>query len=168
MSWSNDWDFPDNERKNYTRCFENKIKPQVEEFLTQYGDLCLVWFDTPLTVSPEQSRELVDMVKHRQPNCLVNSRIGNEMGDYTSWGDNQIPSEQMPDGLFETPATLNDTWGYKSFDQNWKSCDEVLRLKNHLNSRGVNYLLNVGPDYLGRIPAPSQEILRCVGSRLPR
>ena len=36
----------------------------------------------------------------------------------------------MRDGLFETPATLNDTWGYKSFDQNWKSAEEVLRLKN--------------------------------------
>ncbi len=72
----------------------------------------------------------------------------------------------MGEGLFETPATLNDTWGYKSFDQNWKSPDEVLRLKNHLNSRGINYLLNVGPDYLGRIPAPSQQILREVGRRL--
>ena len=85
---------------------------------------------------------------------------------YGRWGDNQIPDETMQDGLFETPATLNDTWGYKSFDQNWKSAEEVLRLKNHLNTRGINYLLNVGPDYLGRIPAPSQQILRQVGQAL--
>ena len=66
--------------------------------------------------------------------------------------------------MAETPATLNDTSGYKSFDQNWKSPKEVLRLKNHLNERGINYLLNVGPDYLGRIPSPCIEILRKVGA----
>ena len=166
MSWTNDWDYPENDQKNYSQCFESKIKPQVEEILRNYGELCLIWFDTPLTISAEQSRELADLVKKYQPNCLINSRIGNHMGDYRSWGDNQIPDEFMKDGLFETPATLNDTWGYKAFDQNWKNADEVLRLKNHLNARGINYLLNVGPDYLGRIPGPSQQILREVGGKL--
>ncbi len=166
MSWTNDWDYPDNASKDYSQCFEAKIKPQVEEILRNYGELCLIWFDTPLTISPEQGTELYQLVKKYQPNCLINSRIGNGLGDYRSWGDNQIPDEVMGEGLFETPATLNDTWGYKSFDQNWKSADEVLRLKNHLNSRGINYLLNVGPDYLGRIPAPSVQILREVGRRL--
>ena len=65
--------------------------------------------------------------------------------------------------LFETPATLNDTWGYKSYDQNWKSAEEVLRIKKHLNDRNINYLLNVGPDSLGRIPAPAVDVLRKVG-----
>lgn len=131
--------------------------------LTKYGELCLMWFDTPGDISPEQSEELYQMVKHYQPDCLVNSRIGNGRGDYRSWGDNQIPDEYMKEGLFETPATLNDTWGYKSFDTNWKSADRVIELKEHLNSRGINYLLNVGPDYLGRFPAPAIDILKEVG-----
>ena len=73
--------------------------------------------------------------------------------------------EEYQDGslLFETPATLNDTWGYKAYDQNWKRAEEIIRIKNHLNDRNINYLLNVGPDYLGRIPAPSVDILREVG-----
>lgn len=165
MSWTNDWDFPDNESKNYTLCYERKIKPQVREILTQYGDLCLIWFDTPVDISAEQSRELVEMVHTLQPNCLVNSRIGNGMGDYSSTGDNQIPDDSKGSALWETPATLNDTWGYKSFDLNWKDADRVIELKNHLNARGINYLLNVGPDYLGRIPGPSVDILREVGRR---
>ncbi len=165
MSWTNDWDFPDNRRKNYTQCFTDKIKPQVEELLRNYGELCLMWFDTPLTISPEQSTELFQLVKKHQPDCLVNTRIGNGLGDYRSMGDNEIPDQFMKDQLAETPATLNDTWGYKSFDQNWKTAEEIIRLKNHLNDRGINYLLNVGPDYLGRIPAPSIDILRQVGSR---
>ena len=83
-----------------------------------------------------------------------------------SLGDNEIPDQYMTRGLFESPATLNDTWGYKSFDNRWKTADQVITLKNHLNERGINYLLNVGPDYLGRIPAPAQDILREVGRRL--
>jgi alpha-L-fucosidase len=67
--------------------------------------------------------------------------------------------------LTETPATLNHTWGFKYYDDDWKSADEVLRLKHHLNSLGINYLLNVGPDHLGRIPAPCIEIFREVGKR---
>ncbi|MGI6088354.1 MAG: alpha-L-fucosidase [Kiritimatiellia bacterium] len=168
MSWTNDWDFPENGKKDYTQCFHDKIKPQVEELLHNYGELCLIWFDTPLTISPEQSTELFRMVKQLQPDCLVNTRIGNGLGDYQSMGDNAIPNDFMGEALVETPATLNDTWGYKSFDQNWKPVEEVLRLKRHLNERGVNYLLNVGPDYLGRIPAPSEEILRGVGGELRR
>jgi len=160
MSWTNDWDYPDNDKKDFTRCFEGKIKTQFKEILTKYGDLCLIWCDTPFDITPEQSKELYDMIKHYQPDCLVNSRIGNGMGDYRSWGDNQIPDEYMKDGLFETPATLNDTWGFKYFDTNWKDADKVRELREHLNSRGINYLLNIGPDYLGRLPAPAVDILK--------
>ena len=78
----------------------------------------------------------------------------------------QIADDFKHEGLWETPATLNDTWGYKSFDANWKNPDRVIELKEHLNAHGVNYLLNVGPDYLGRIPAPATDILREVGRRL--
>ena len=158
--WTNNWDYPDDAHKNYTQCFEDKIKPQVREILTGYGDICLIWFDTPGCISPEQSDELYQLVKTYQPDCLVNSRIGNGRGDYTSAGDNEIPDDDKGTMLFETPATLNDTWGYKSFDNNWKSPEKVREIREHLNSRGINYLLNVGPDYLGRIPAPAAEILR--------
>lgn len=158
--WVNNWDFPDDEHKDYSICFEEKIKPQVKEILTKYGELCLIWFDTPCTISPEQTDELYQLVKKYQPDCLVNSRIGNGYGDYGSEGDNMLPTGDAGERLCETPATLNDTWGYKPFDQHWKSPEEVLRLKKFCNDRGTNYLLNIGPDYLGRFPAPACDILR--------
>ena len=68
--------------------------------------------------------------------------------------------------LYEAPCTLNDTWGFKYYDSNWKSPETVLELKKRLNDAGINYLLNVGPDGLGRIPAPSIDILHEVGKRL--
>ena len=166
MPWGNTWDFPNHEGKDYHEVFERKIKPQVEEILTKYGPLCCIWFDTPLTMSKEESIELYNMVKKYQPNCLINSRIGGEFVkcDYTSFGDNEIPQEYKDkDYLFETPATMNDTWGYKSYDQNWKSAEEIYRLKKHLNERNINYLLNIGPDHLGRVPEPAMKILLEVG-----
>lgn len=163
MHWTNNWDFPDDDQKDFEQCFRKKILPQVREILTKYGDLCLIWFDTPHKITPEQSRELYDLVKSLQPDCLINSRIGNGMGDYRSTGDNEIPDEWMGEALVECPATLNDTWGFKYYDGNWKEPGKVLAIKKHLNERGVNYLLNVGPDPLGRIPAPALEILKRVG-----
>ena len=161
MSWDNDWDFPDRSAKNYRICFEKKIKPQVKEILTNYGDLCLIWFDTPLDIPEDCSRELFEMVKKYQPNCLVNSRIGNGMGDYRSLGDNRLPDEYT-DALVESPITLNHTWGYKSFDNDWKSAEKVREIYNKCRKCGANLLLNIGPDHLGRLPAPAVDILKQV------
>lgn len=65
--------------------------------------------------------------------------------------------------LYESPCTMNGSWGYKYYDCDWKPAEEILRIKNKLNGMGCNYLLNVGPDHLGRIPAPCVEILRKAG-----
>ena len=176
-TWDNSWDFPDAEKKDFSICFENKIKPQVKEILTGYGDLCLVWFDCPMTLTLDQSRELYSMVREYQPDCLINSRIGNGMYDYVSFGDNEIPDEipaeadaqnlntfdgfkPSPYGLYETAATLNDTWGYSAHDHNWKSPERIAQIYKKLRGIGANYLLNVGPDALGRIPGKSVDILR--------
>lgn len=162
MSWGNDWDFPDASKKDYMICYEKKIKPQIKELLTEYGDIYLIWFDTPMDMPPECSKELFDMVKKYQPNCLVNSRIGNGMGDYSSCGDNELP-EAHTDAAVEAPVTLNDTWGYKSFDNNWKSPEKVGEILAKCRACGANLLLNIGPDHLGRLPAPSIQILKALG-----
>ena len=178
MSWTNDWDFPDNANQNYTLCYERKIKPQVKEILTQYGDLCLIWFDVPMTINESQSRRIYEAVKKYQPNCLINSRLGNGAYDYVSLGDNEIPDKledttgkavdmnsiggfkPSPYGLYETAATLNDTWGFSYHDHNWKTPEFIRSTREKLNGMGINYLINVGPDPLGRITADAQRILR--------
>lgn len=177
VSWDNSWDYPDAEKKDFSICFEEKIKPQVTELLTRYGDLCLIWFDVPHTITTEQSLELNQLVKACQPDCLINSRIGNGAYDYVSLNDNEYPTKRpetqedldpnglsgfkvSPYDLYETPGTLNSSWGFKYYDQNWISAETIVERRRKLNGMGVNYLLNVGPDGLGRIPSFSQEILR--------
>lgn len=179
VSWDNSWDFKDREHKDFSICFKEKIKPQVTELLKNYGDICLMWFDVPHTISKEQSLELNTLVKSIQPNCLINSRIGNGAYDYVSLGDNEYPEElpekaseeadidmnnisgfkYSPYDLYETAGTLNSSWGFKYFDQNWLTPEQIRSRREKLNSIGINYLLNVGPDGLGRIPSFSQEVL---------
>ena len=158
----NDWDFVE-EEKDFAAYLERKVKPQVRELLTQYGPVGLIWFDTPYTISREHSIELRDFVHRLQPDCLVSGRIGNDVGDYGSLGDNQIPAGRVR-ADYETPATLNDTWGFKSTDHNWKSAETLILLLIDLASKGVNYLLNVGPTAAGVIPEPSAERLRAIGA----
>ncbi|MBI3923284.1 MAG: alpha-L-fucosidase [Armatimonadetes bacterium] len=153
------------EPERFTRYLEEKAKPQVRELLTQYGPIGLIWFDTPVVITKEQSIELRDLVHSLQPDCLVSGRVGHGVGDYGSLGDNQHPDGAV-EGDWETPCTINDTWGYKFYDDNWKSPEDLIRLLVKCAAKGVNYLLNVGPTAEGVIPEPSVERLKAVGQWL--
>ena len=164
---ANLWDFPDVSKKDFKIYFYNKVLPQVGELLNKYDNIDMIWFDgLDRAIPRECSEELHNFVKSIKPGCLLNTRTGHGFGEVGSFDDNEFPDQKYVEGLYETPATLNNTWGYVAHDQSWKPVEEVLRLKEHLNSRGINYLLNVGPDPLGRIPVPAKEILDEVGKQI--
>lgn len=160
----NTWDFPGERRPEIY--FRSKVLPQVRELLTGYGPLALIWFDTPGMLSLEQVTELRNLVKSLQPSCLINSRIGHNRGDYLQTSDNAIPIQVLVRQKWEVPATLNDTWGYKKKDQNWKDPADLIGKLADIVSKGGNYLLNVGPTAEGVIPEASRRILRTMGSWL--
>jgi alpha-L-fucosidase len=157
----NTWDFGPDEKKDFDRYLREKAEPQVRELLTGYGPVALVWFDTPRMMTPERAQRLTDLVRSLQPDTLIDGRLGAE-GDYVSTGDNVIPSAAS-ERAWETPATINHTWGYRKDDHDWKSPGEIAFKLVDIVSKGGNYLLNVGPMADGTIPAPSQEALRTVG-----
>ena len=163
--YGNTWDFGEDAKKDFDAYLKRKCKPQLKEILTQYGPIGLIWFDTPQAITKKQSTSLKRYVKRIQPECLVSGRIGNSIGDYGSLGDNQHPMGPVT-GDWETPCTLNDTWGFKNDDKNWKSVDELLTLLVNCVAKGVNYLLNVGPTAEGIIPTPSADRLLELGEWL--
>ncbi len=160
----NDWDF-DPAKQDFAGYIDGYVKPQVREILTHYGPICLIWFDTPKGISAQQSESLLDLVHELQPACLVCGRVGNALGDYASAGDNKIPALAV-DADWETPATINDTWGYRKDDHNWKSAPDLIRKLVDIVSKGGNYLLNVGPTTEGLIPQPSVDRLLAMGAWL--
>jgi alpha-L-fucosidase len=157
----NGWDFGPDEEKDFDRYLREKAEPQVRELLTEYGPIALVWFDTPRLMTPERAQRFTDLVRSLQPKCLIDGRLG-AAGDYVSTGDNAIPSKVGAEA-WETPATINHTWGYKKDDHDWKSPGDVTFKLVDIVSKGGNYLLNVGPMADGVIPQPSQDTLRTVG-----
>jgi alpha-L-fucosidase len=160
----NTWDFGPDDKKNYDQYLRAKAEPQLKELLTQYGPICLVWFDTPKMMTPERSQRFADIVRTLQPACLIDGRLGTQ-GDYTSTGDNVIPGE-VSAGAWETPATVNHTWGFKRNDHDWKSPGEITFKLVDIVSKGGNYLLNVGPTSEGVIPQPCIDTLSVVGAWL--
>jgi alpha-L-fucosidase len=160
----NSWDFGPNDKKDFDKYLREKAEPQVRELLTDYGPVALVWFDTPQMMTAERSQRFTDIVRSLQPKTLIDGRLG-AAGDYVTTGDNVIPPNVQSEA-WEVPATINHTWGYKSYDHDWKSPGQIVFKLVDIVSKGGNYLLNVGPMADGVIPRPSQDVLRAAGEWL--
>jgi alpha-L-fucosidase len=96
-----------------------------------------------------------------QPGVIINDRCALPMDFATP--EQQVPDKDIPARPWETCMTMNGSWGYKAADQKWKSAQVLIRTLADVASKGGNFLLNVGPDGTGVIPAPSVERLQAVG-----
>jgi alpha-L-fucosidase len=139
--------------------------PQVRELLTNYGDVSVLWWDTPTKMTQEASDALIQQLK-LQPGIIHNNRLGFYGGDLRT-PEQHIPSAQ--DGhAWEACMTIRRTWGFKLSDTDFKSTQTLIHNLVDIASKGGNYLLNVGPDAEGLIPATSQERLRGIGEWMKR
>jgi alpha-L-fucosidase len=146
-----------------TEYIKNIAVPQVREILSNYGPVAVLWWDTPCDMTKERAEMLLPLLK-LQPGIIMNNRLGGGYEGDTNTPEQEIPPTGYPGGRdWETCMTMNDTWGFKSYDHNWKSTEMLLRNLIDIASKGGNYLLNVGPTCEGLIPAPSIERLKQVG-----
>ncbi len=141
---------------------------QIGELLTNYGEISELWFDMGAPTY-KQSKEMADLVKELQPNCMISGRIWNDQGDFVVMGDNRQPDFKM--GVpWQTPASMfHETWGYRSWQER-PSVEEKINEKIHdlinVVSLGGNYLLNIGPKGDGTIIPFEQQVLAGVGKWL--
>lgn len=161
---ANTWDPSPNTFAEY---LENKALPQVHELLTQYPDMKMLWYDIPTHMNPEQSWKFYTTAYELQPQMIINHRIGNGFGDYSIPGDNKIP-DNLDTILkpWETVGTFNNSWGFSSYDQDWKTPMEILYWMVEIVSKGGNYMLNIGPTGLGGVPRESVQTLEVIGQWL--
>lgn len=165
----NTWDYPEKKSsEEYEPYVNGKSLPQINEITSNYGPLFLIWFDTPRGLTEEQAKKLAMKVKENQPGTLVTDRVGFNLGSYGQMGDNAIPTQVKADRYWETPATLNDTWGFKKNDTNWKSPRDLIFKLADIVSKGGNYLLNIGLDATGNIPQASVDIMSTMGKWLEK
>jgi len=162
---------------NFDRYVEYYMKGQLKELVQNYGPLGIMWFDGEWVKdwTREMGWDMFYYCLSLQPDIIVNNRVGNGRqgmrglsksdefaGDYGT-PEQEIPARGLPGVDWETCMTMNDTWGYKSYDHNWKSYEELLHKLVDIASKGGNFLLNVGPTAEGLIPAPSVERLASIG-----
>ena len=139
--------------------------PQIKEILTKYGPIAVLWFDTPTDMTKERAERILPLLK-LQPNIIINNRLGGGFSGDLETPEQSIPSTGIPGKNWESCMTMNDTWGYKSYDNNWKSTTTLVRNLIDIASKGGNYLLNVGPTSEGLIPDSSVFRLKAVGKWL--
>lgn len=175
-SQAQDWHHPggarsgnklwDNAQKGDMMEYMQKIAvPQVKEILSKYGDIAILWWDTPYNMTSEMAKMLDDVVK-QYPNLITNNRLGAGYSGDLETPEQYIPATGFPGKTWEVCMTMNDHWGYNAYDDNWKSTKELLQKLVDIVSKGGNFLLNVGPNQYGVIPEVCQNELREIGQWL--
>jgi len=148
----------------YAEYLEQKAYPQIAELLTRLPELRLVWFDGAGFITEEQAFRFYKLIYDLNPGVIVNRRVGYGFGDYVDAGDNTIPSaSEAISKPWETCGTTNNSWGFKAYDNDWKTARELLYYLVDIASKGGNFLLNVGPDGKGHVPETCCRHLREVG-----
>jgi alpha-L-fucosidase len=146
------------------------IEAQLRELISNYGEITEVWFDMSAPTAA-QSERFAGIVRELQPHAAINSRVWNNMGDFRTLGDNEIPSVAL-DGTWQTPASIyHETWGYRAWQERddlpGKIRDLVAGLAG-VRAHGGNYLLNIGPRGDGSVVEFEAEVLRGIGDWLAR
>ncbi len=137
--------------------------PQIKELFSNYGKVAVIWWDTPIGMTPERAQKLLPLLK-MQPDIISNNRLDSKKitGDYGT-PENKIPTNALASD-WETCMTMNHTWGFRSYDHEWKSTGTLIHNLVDIASKGGNFLLNVGPTSEGLIPEPSVERLNEIGA----
>ena len=135
--------------------------PQTREILTRYQP-DILWWDTPHLMTTERADLLRPLIQLR-PGLITNNRLGGGYAGDTDTPEQHIPATGIKGRDWETCMTLNNTWGYKSYDDDWKPTKTLVRNLIDIASKGGNYLLNIGPKPDGTIPKESIDRLKQVG-----
>ncbi|MEP3384104.1 MAG: alpha-L-fucosidase [Flavobacteriaceae bacterium] len=163
----------------FPKYVENYLKPQLHELITSY-DPDIIWFDGEWVpdYTHEMGLDMYQYVRSLKPSILINNRVdkgrrgmmGMDDDKFDYAGDFGTPEQEILEGTaatdWESCMTMNDTWGFKKNDHNWKSTDILIHNLIDVTAKGGNYLLNVGPTAKGIIPQPSVDRLKGVGKWL--
>jgi alpha-L-fucosidase len=154
------------------------MKNQLNELLTNYGKIGVIWFDGEWesTWTHERGKALYEYLRKMRPDLIINNRVDKGRTDMAGMtkdtifcGDfgtpeQEIPSMGLPGLDWESCMTMNDHWGYNKNDQNWKSSEDLVRKLIDIASKGGNFLLNIGPTSEGLFPDTSIERLKDMGA----
>ena len=150
--------------KTMAQYFDEVAIPQIKELLTNYGDIAILWWDTPVDMTDDMAMKVQEILK-KYPNVIINDRLKrpNFPGNFKT-PEQRIPKwDELDNNYWETCMTMNGSWGYKSYDDKWKSTQTLVRNLIDVTSKNGNFLLNIGPKADGTFPQESIDRLKQIG-----
>ncbi len=167
-----DWHYPDfpltspggrvkREHSNLDR-YEQYLRAEVRELITQYGPLGIMWFDVPQCFDAVRGQGLIDFTRALQPDIIINDRSG-APGDYDT--PEQRVGQYQDQRPWETCMTICRQWAWKPNDE-MKPLKECLQTLVACAAGDGNLLFNVGPMPNGQIEPRQTERLKEMGAWL--
>ncbi|MCY3018916.1 MAG: alpha-L-fucosidase [Planctomycetota bacterium] len=146
------------------RQFVDFVHAQIEELMTGYGKVDILWLDGGQVRPPQQDIQMdrvAAMARSHQKNLLIVDRtVGGKHENY------RTPEQEVPDKpqqfVWESCITMGEQWSYKPNDK-YKSSRQLIHLLVDVVAKGGNLILNVGPTSDGELPPGALERLRDIG-----
>ena len=136
------------------------VREQVRELCSNYGELYTFYWDIPPKIKDPSFNQ---MIRELQPQILINDR-GYDTGDFST----PEREYQAADGARFTRMTEacnslgEQSWGYRA-NEDFYSMRHLISSIDRMMAMGGGYVLNVGPDALGEIPAAYATRLARIG-----
>ena len=164
---------------NFPKYVEEYLKVQLKELIDNY-DPEIIWFDGEWIpdFTHEQGKDLYQYLRSLKPSIIINNRVDKGRQGYMGMNDGKLdyagdfgtPEQEILQTTssmdWESCMTMNNTWGFKKNDHDWKSVKTLIDNLIDVTAKGGNYLLNVGPTANGIIPEPSVVRLKRMGKWL--
>ncbi len=156
--------------------YQEYMKNQVTELLTNYGEISIIWFDFSFPGQNGKgnadwdSENLLKLTRKLQPGIIVDDRLDlrDVEGGWDFTTPEQVKVAKWPEMngkkiAWETCQTFSGSWGYYRDEYTWKSPSQLLELLIESVSKGGNLLLNVGPTARGTFDFRAQSSLGSMG-----
>lgn len=137
---------------------------QIEELMTGYGPIDILWLDAGQVCPPKQDIQmprLAAMARRHQPGLIVVDRTVTGLYENYRTPEQEVPDKPLP-YAWETCMTMGDQWSFKPND-NYKSTHRLIHLLVDIVGKGGNFLLNVGPQPDGQLPSAAVQRMNEIG-----
>ena len=165
---------------NHGDLFASVVQEQVDELLTKYGPVDLMWFDgqDKPTWNIKRSTQLYNHIKSINPNTAINICLNSQADknahlhgndhqnqDFTIYR-NYTPQRGEEAGNWASLMKMNKPQVHATKSTPWKSTTNLLHEMIKAASRGGNYMLEIPIHSDGLIPNEMDERLHQIGNWL--
>ncbi len=155
-----DWRDPDCRNPQTNAVFVDRMLTQIQELLTNYGKISLLWVDYDGWPSPAHPEKVYSLARRLQPDIIINNRLEPftpdeshaRVGPYSDYATPENFVAGYGKVPWETCTNMGHQWAWKFGDTPRPLPECVQTLLRCVGGNG-NLLFNIGPDSTGAFPA---------------